>query len=212
MTTTAKFSNGQTRIYSGSVSTIACMITIGDKVQKIGLSRNMETAEKSSRSYMTNGIDLYYGNFPEDVRDEVKFDGYKYDYTSIDSVAMRPLSLRKKRQKRGKITQQQLKEDCSLQKSHLQRSNEVGSFGSHPPPEKGNTMKYKLNISRDVDAHPRTSFGYSGNDGVDYMLTLPVGFCIWESGEHTAGFDSMSELRAAIKKDVMQCDCPECGR
>jgi hypothetical protein len=44
------------------------------------------------------------------------------------------------------------------------------------------------------------------------MLTLPVGFCIWESGEHTAGFDSMSELRAAIKKDVMQCDCPECGR
>jgi hypothetical protein len=70
-------------------------------------------------------------------------------------------------------------------------------------------MKYKLNISRDVDAHPRTSFGYSGNDGVDYMLTLPVGFCIWESGEHTAGFDSMSELRAAIKKDVMPCDCPD---
>jgi hypothetical protein len=33
----------------------------------------METAEKSSRSYIANGIDLYYGNFPEDVRDEVKF-------------------------------------------------------------------------------------------------------------------------------------------
>jgi hypothetical protein len=85
MTKTAKFSNGQTRIYSGSVSTIAWMITIGDKVQKIGLSRNMETAEKSSRSYITNGIDLYYGNFPEDVRDEVKFVDTKYDYTSIDS-------------------------------------------------------------------------------------------------------------------------------
>jgi hypothetical protein len=70
-------------------------------------------------------------------------------------------------------------------------------------------MKYKLNISRDVDAHPRTSFGYSGNDGVDYMLTLPVGFCIWESGEHTAGFDSMSELRAAIKK-MLACG-PELG-
>jgi hypothetical protein len=45
------------------------MITIGYKVQKkIGLSKNMETAEKSSRSYITNGIDLYYGNFPEDVK------------------------------------------------------------------------------------------------------------------------------------------------
>jgi hypothetical protein len=33
-----------------------------------------------------------------------------------------------------------------------------------------------------------------------------------ESGEHTAGLDSMSELRAAIKKDVMQSNCPECGR
>jgi hypothetical protein len=116
MTKTAKFSNGQTRIYSGSVSTIAWMITIGDKVQKIGLSRNMETAEKSSRSYITNGIDLYYGNFPEDVRDEVKFVDTKYDYTSIDSVAMQGHYLTKKRQKRGKITQKQLKEDCSLQK------------------------------------------------------------------------------------------------
>jgi hypothetical protein len=96
MTKTAKFSNGQTRSYSGSVSTIAWMITIGDKVQKIGLSRNMETAEKSSRSYITNGIDLYYGNFPEDVRDEVKFVDTKYDYTSIDSRGYaRPLSYQK---------------------------------------------------------------------------------------------------------------------
>jgi hypothetical protein len=79
------------------------------------------------------------------------------------------------------------------------------------PNSKDYPMKYKLNISRDVDAQPRTSFGYSGNDGVDYMLTLPIGFCIWESGEHTAGFDSMSELREAIKKDVMPCDCDDCS-
>jgi hypothetical protein len=96
MTKTATFSNGQTRIYNGSASTIAWMITIGAKVQKIGLSRDMETAEKSSRSYITNGIDLYYGNFPEDVRDEVKFVDTKYDYTSIDSRGYaRPLSYQK---------------------------------------------------------------------------------------------------------------------
>jgi hypothetical protein len=53
-------------------------------------------AEKSSRSYITNGIDLYYGNFPEDVRDEVKFVDTKYDYTSIDSRGYaRPLSYQK---------------------------------------------------------------------------------------------------------------------
>jgi hypothetical protein len=50
------------------------------------------------------------------VRDEVKFVDTKYDYTSIDSVAMQGHYLTKKRQKRGKITQKQLKEDCSLQK------------------------------------------------------------------------------------------------
>jgi hypothetical protein len=70
---------------------------------------------------------------------------------------------------------------------------------------------YKLNVKRDVDVHSRISFGYFGNDGVDYMLTLPVGFCIWESGEHTAGFDTMRELRLAVKNDVKQCDCADCN-
>jgi hypothetical protein len=33
----------------------------------------------------------------------------------------------------------------------LQKSNEVGSFGSHPPPEKGNTMKYDWEKEIDLE-------------------------------------------------------------
>jgi hypothetical protein len=43
------------------------------------------------------------------------------------------------------------------------------------------------------------ALGYSGIDGVDCMLTVPVGLCITENGHHTSGFDRMCEVRAAIK-------------
>jgi hypothetical protein len=70
--------------------------------------------------------------------------------------------------------------------------------------------KYKLNLKRDVDIHEHCDFGRTTNGEVTYMLNLPLGFCIWEEGEHTAGFDSMSELKNAVLKDVTKCECSGC--
>lgn len=62
-------------------------------------------------------------------------------------------------------------------------------------------MKYKLNVSRDVEVF----------DGEDYLLTLPYGFRFYDDIVHTKGFDSMREIRAAIKNgEVVPCDCNEC--
>ena len=66
----------------------------------------------------------------------------------------------------------------------------------------GKFMKYKLNVSRDVDT----------DDGV-YILNLPHGFRLDETDLcHTMGFDSMRELRQYAKDSVIPCTCDGCVR
>ena len=59
-------------------------------------------------------------------------------------------------------------------------------------------MKYKLR-KQDVDKEP---------DG--YILNLPLGFRFYNEIVHTRGFDTMQELREAVKNDVIPCECSEC--
>lgn len=62
-------------------------------------------------------------------------------------------------------------------------------------------MKYKLNISRDVDTDEPDNF----------ILNLPYGFRFYDDIVHVKGFDSIREIRAAIKNgEVVPCDCNEC--
>jgi len=68
-------------------------------------------------------------------------------------------------------------------------------------------MQYKLNVQRDVDRD---------EPGV-YILNLPKGGRFDEPGSpndrsHVRGYDSMKELRADIKHDVVPCDCNGCLR
>lgn len=65
-------------------------------------------------------------------------------------------------------------------------------------------MKYKLNVSRDVDVAGQWS------DQPDYILNLPFGFRFADDLVHVRGYDSMKELKASAKSDVIPCDCPEC--
>jgi len=60
-------------------------------------------------------------------------------------------------------------------------------------------MKYKLDISRDVD-----------NDGDGYMLWLPFGFRFSDDLVHVRGFDTIAEIRKAANTDVVECDCDDC--
>lgn len=66
-------------------------------------------------------------------------------------------------------------------------------------------MKYKLNVSRDVD---------TDEPGV-FILNLPGG---WKFNHdlydlcHTYAYDSMKELKADIKHFVVSCECAECIR
>ena len=67
-------------------------------------------------------------------------------------------------------------------------------------------MKYKLNVSRDVD---------SDEPGV-YILNLPAGFRFDEASaandrSHVRGYDTMRELRDDIKHNVVPCDCNGCS-
>jgi 23S rRNA G2445 N2-methylase RlmL len=64
---------------------------------------------------------------------------------------------------------------------------------------------YKLNKARDVD---------TDEPGV-YILNLPRGFRFDEHStpddrQHVMGFDSMRELRDAVKNMVILCDCKYC--
>ena len=59
--------------------------------------------------------------------------------------------------------------------------------------------KYKLNIARDVDT-----------DEDVYILNLPYGFRFDDDIVHVRGFDTMRELRHAVKYEVIPCDCAEC--
>ena len=63
-------------------------------------------------------------------------------------------------------------------------------------------MKYKLNKAH-VDI-------VEGNFGDDILLTLPYGFRFSDDIVHVRGFDSIKELRDAVKHDVIPCDCHEC--
>jgi hypothetical protein len=59
--------------------------------------------------------------------------------------------------------------------------------------------KYKLNVQRDVDYD---------DDGP--ILNLPHGYRFSDEVVHTRGYDSMKELRAAIKTEVIECRCSGC--
>jgi len=60
--------------------------------------------------------------------------------------------------------------------------------------------KYKLNFARDVDTDEPGSI----------ILNLPRGFRFSDEVVHTRGFDTESEMRAAIKAEVIPCSCEDC--
>jgi hypothetical protein len=61
-------------------------------------------------------------------------------------------------------------------------------------------MQYKLNIKRDVDV-----------DEDVFILNLPKGFRFFWDKVHVAGFDSIGEIRSAIKNgDIVKCECADC--
>ena len=64
-------------------------------------------------------------------------------------------------------------------------------------------MKYKLNLKRDVDVDSDTT-------GDVYILNLPYGWRFYDDLVHVRGYDSLKDLRDAVKTDVIVCDCPEC--
>ena len=66
---------------------------------------------------------------------------------------------------------------------------------------KGQIMKYRLNFARDVDTDEPGS----------YILNLPAGFRFDDDLVHTRGFDTMKELREAVKNDVIPCTCTGCA-
>lgn len=59
--------------------------------------------------------------------------------------------------------------------------------------------RYKLDVKRDVDA-----------DEDRYILNLPYGFRFDDDIVHVRGYDTMKELRQAVKIEVIPCDCDEC--
>ena len=62
-------------------------------------------------------------------------------------------------------------------------------------------MSYKLNIARDVDTDEPDNF----------ILNLPHGFRFYDDIYHVKGYDSIREIKAAIKNgEVIPCDCDDC--
>ena len=61
-------------------------------------------------------------------------------------------------------------------------------------------IEYKLNVARDVDADEPGS----------YILNLPRGFRFSDDLVHVCGYDTMKELRQAVKTDVIPCTCKNC--
>ena len=66
-------------------------------------------------------------------------------------------------------------------------------------------MKYKLDVATHVDVD-----GY-GEDAC-YILNLPYGFRFSDDLVHTRGYDTMKELRASVRLEVIPCDCVDCKR
>jgi hypothetical protein len=60
--------------------------------------------------------------------------------------------------------------------------------------------KYKLNVTRDVD--------FDEDEGP--ILNLPRGFRFSDEVVHTRGYDTLRELRQAVKDDVIPCNCQSC--
>ena len=60
--------------------------------------------------------------------------------------------------------------------------------------------KYKLDMTRDVDF-----------DGESYMFNLLRGWRFYNDAVHVRGFDTLAEIRAAAKTDVIPCACRECA-
>lgn len=59
--------------------------------------------------------------------------------------------------------------------------------------------RLKLDFKQDVDECEN-----------GYMVFLPYGWRWCDDIVHVRGFDTLKELRAAIKTDVETCDCREC--
>jgi hypothetical protein len=66
--------------------------------------------------------------------------------------------------------------------------------------------KYKLDIKRDLDITP------NWNGGNEYFLWLPFGYRFADDLVHCRGFDTLAEVRAAARRDVIECDCGECAQ
>ena len=63
-------------------------------------------------------------------------------------------------------------------------------------------MAYRLNVARDVDT----------DEPEGPILNLPAGFRFSDDLVHTRGFDTMRELRIAVRNEVIPCSCAECRR
>lgn len=66
-------------------------------------------------------------------------------------------------------------------------------------------MTYKLNIKRDLEITPT-------QDGNEYFLWLPFGYRFSDDLVHCRGYDTLSEVKLSVKRDVIECDCPECSQ
>lgn len=66
--------------------------------------------------------------------------------------------------------------------------------------------RYKLDVRRDVDLDGDPS------DGGGYVLNLIAGWRFCDEVVHTRGYDTMREVRAAARDDVIPCDCAQCKR
>jgi hypothetical protein len=62
-------------------------------------------------------------------------------------------------------------------------------------------MKYKLNVKRDVDLD---------DDGFILNLIRGYRFSDDPSPVHVRGYDTMKELRQAVRDDITTCDCADC--
>ena len=68
--------------------------------------------------------------------------------------------------------------------------------------------KYRLNIKRDVDITPNDF----NAEGVEYFLWLPFGFRFSDDLVHCRGFDALADVKAAARRDVIECNCGDCSK
>jgi hypothetical protein len=67
-------------------------------------------------------------------------------------------------------------------------------------------MTYKLNIKKDLEITP-----LDYDDANEYFLWLPFGYRFSDDLVHCRGFDTLAEVKAAAKNDVIECNCVECA-